>query len=74
MWWDSTAPDGAAPAFYTANGSTDEIGVMTLNIDAATSLAVGAYGYLHVHKAGTASAAYRDALVFSGALQVEDIQ
>lgn len=73
MWWDATAPDGTAPKHYSASVATDSSGFLTLNINAATALSIGDYGYLHVHKAGTLGALYRDALIFGGALQVEDI-
>lgn len=73
LWWDATAPDGTAPDYYSASESTDASGVLSIDLDAVTTLSVGDYGYLHVHKAGTLGNAYQDALVFAGAVQVQDI-
>lgn len=73
LWWDATAPDGTAPDYYSATESTDASGVLSIDLDAVTTLSVGDYGYLHVHKAGTLGNAYQDALVFAGAVQVQDI-
>lgn len=73
LWWDATAPDGTAPDYYSATESTDASGVLSIDIDAVTTLSVGDYGYLHVHKAGTLGNSYQDALVFAGAVQVQDI-
>lgn len=72
LWWDLTAPDGT-PDIYTTTASTDASGVLTLNIDAATALDVGDYGYLLLHKDGTLGNQYRDALEFAGAVQITDI-
>lgn len=73
LWWDATAPDGTAPDYYSATGSTDASGVLSIDINAVTALSVGDYGYLHVHKAGTLGNSYQDALVFAGAVQVQSI-
>lgn len=73
LWWDSTAPDGTAPDYYSSTESTDAAGLLSIDINAVTALSVGDYGYLHVHKAGTLGNQYRDAVVFSGAVQVQDI-
>ncbi|MCO6443626.1 MAG: fibronectin type III domain-containing protein [Anaerolineae bacterium] len=73
LWWDATAPDGTAPDYYSATESTDAAGLLSIDLDAVTALSVGDYGYLHVHKAGTLGNAYQDALVFAGAVQVQDI-
>lgn len=73
LWWDATAPDGTAPDYYSSTESTDAAGLLSIDIDAVTALSVGDYGYLHVHKAGTLGNQYRDAVVFSGAVQVQDI-
>ena len=73
LWWDATAPDGTAPDYYSATESTDAAGLLSIDLDAVTALSVGDYGYLHVHKAGTLGNVYRDALVFAGAVQVQDI-
>ena len=73
LWWDAAAPDGTAPDYYSATESTDAAGLLSIDLDAVTALSVGDYGYLHVHKAGTLANQYRDAAVFSGAVQVQDI-
>lgn len=73
LWWDATAPDGTAPDYYSAAESTDAAGLLSVDINAVTALSVGDYGYLHVHKAGTLGNQYRDAVVFAGAVQVQDI-
>lgn len=73
LWWDATAPGATAADYYTATASTDASGVLALNIDAATALAVGDYGYLLLHRDGTLGNQYRDALEFAGAIQVQDI-
>lgn len=73
LWWDATAPDGTAPDYYSATESTDAAGLLSIDINAVTALAVGDHGYLHVHKAGTLGNQYRDAVVFAGAVQVQDI-
>lgn len=73
LWWDATAPDGTAPDYYSATESTDAAGLLSIDLNAVTALSVGDYGYLHVHKAGTLGNAYQDALVFAGAVQVQDI-
>jgi len=73
LWWDATAPDGMAPDYYSATESTDAAGLLSIDLDAVTTLSVGDYGYLHVHKAGTLGNQYRDALVFAGSVQVQDI-
>lgn len=73
LWWDATVPDATAPHYYTATASTDASGALTLDLDAATGLAVGDYGYLLLHKDGTAGNLYRDALAFQGAVQITDI-
>lgn len=73
LWWDATAPDATAPDFYTATASTDASGAITLDLDAATALDVGDYGYLVLHKDGTLASEYRDALAFQGAVQITDI-
>lgn len=72
LWWDVTAPD-ATPDYYTASASTDASGVLTLDLDATTALAIGDYGYLLLHKDGTLGNLYRDALEFAGAVQITDI-
>lgn len=73
LWWDSVAPSASAPDFYSDTESTDGSGLLVLDLDAATALEIGDYGYLLVHKAGTLENEYRDALVFGGAVQVTDI-
>lgn len=73
LWWDATAPDSTAPDYYTATASTDGSGVLTLDLDAATALDVGDYGYMVLHKDGTVGNQYRDALEFAGAVQITDI-
>lgn len=73
LWWDATAPDATAPDYYTATASTDASGLLTLDLDAATALDVGDYGYLLLHKDGTLGNEYRDALEFAGAVQITDI-
>ena len=73
LWWGATAPDGTAADFYTTTASTDASGVLTVDLDAATSLALGEYGYLLLHKDGTLGAQYKDAFAFAAALPVSDI-
>lgn len=73
FWWDSLTPTDSAPDYYNDTESTDGSGLLVLDLDAATALEIGDYGYLLVHKDGTIENEYRDALVFGGAIQLTDI-
>lgn len=68
-WWDSPTAEGA-PLLKTDTASTDASGVLTLDLDAVTSLAVGAEGYLSLYKAGATA---QDDLHFAGRLTVSDV-
>lgn len=68
-WWDSATAEGA-PLLKTDTASTDASGVLTLDLDAVTSLAVGAEGYIVLYKAG---ATPQDDLHFPSRLTVSDI-
>lgn len=70
LWWDATDPTGA-PAFATATASTDASGIMTLNLDSTTSLAIGASGFLLLYKLDGSD--HRDSLEFAGRVVVSSI-
>lgn len=70
LWWDATSPTGA-PAFESTTASTDGAGVMTLNLDNDTALAIGATGFLMLYKLDGTD--HRDSLVFAGQVDVVDI-
>lgn len=70
-WWDTTDPSAfAAPVYSTTSASTDASGVLTLDLDAGTSLSIGGAGFLLLYKAGAAAT---DDLLFAGRLNVQDI-
>lgn len=52
-WHDSTSPAGLAPVYFSSTASTDALGVLTLNLDASTALALGGLGHLNVWKLAT---------------------
>lgn len=68
-WWDSPTAEGA-PLLKTDLASTDASGLLTLDLDAVTSLAVGGTGYLVLYKAG---AGPDTDLHFAGRWAVSDI-
>lgn len=69
LWWDVIDPSGA-PTYSTAVATTNASGVLTLDLNAATALAVGAYGFLLLYKVNTTR---NDSLVFAGQVIVSDI-
>jgi len=70
LWWDATSPTGA-PVYETATASTDGSGVMTLDLEGDTALAVGGTGFLMLYKVDGTD--HRDSLVFAGQVDVVDI-
>lgn len=70
LWWDATSPTGA-PVFESSTASTDGSGVMTLDLDNDTALAIGASGFLMLYKLDGTD--HRDSLVFAGQVDVVDI-
>lgn len=70
LWWDAASPTGA-PAFESSTASTDASGVMTLDLDNDTALAIGATGFLMLYKLDGTD--HRDSLVFAGQVDVVDI-
>jgi hypothetical protein len=70
LWWDSTEPTGA-PDYETTTAATDAAGVMTLDLSAATSLAIEEPGFLLLYKLNLVD--HRDSLQFAGRVIIEDI-
>jgi hypothetical protein len=69
-WWDATTPTGN-PVFSATDATTNGSGVITLNLEAVTSLAVGAQGFLLLYKQDGTN--HEDSLVFAGRVAVSDI-
>lgn len=70
LWWDAATPSGA-PVVQTTTASTDAFGVLSLDIDSATSLNIGDAGFLLLYKLDAID--HRDSLAFAGRLNVVDI-
>jgi hypothetical protein len=71
-WFDQPEPkDFLAPELVTSTASTDADGWLELDLDSATSLAVGAAGFLVAYKLDGTDA--QDSPVFAGSLLIEDI-
>ena len=70
LWWDATTPSGA-PDYSTTTASTDASGVLTLDLDATTTLSIGDSGFLLLYKLNVTD--HRDSLVFAGRVAVSDI-
>lgn len=69
LWWDSEDPAGT-PTYQTTTASTDSAGVLTLDLDAVTTLELTNVGFLLLWKP---DAVAQDSLAFSGQLAVVDI-
>lgn len=70
MWWDASPPTGN-PVFTTASASTDGSGVLELDLDADTALALTDPGHLMLYKLdGTDE---KDSLGWQGRLLIQDI-
>lgn len=68
-WWDGPTAEGA-PLLKTDAASTDATGLLELDIDAVTALAVGGVGYLSLYKAGADA---ESDLHFASRITVSDI-
>lgn len=69
LWWDSADPAGA-PVFETTTASTDAAGILTLDLDAVTTLELSGTGFLLLWKPETVT---QDSPAFAGRLPVVDI-
>jgi len=70
LWWDATSPSGA-PVYSTSSASTNSSGVLSLNINAVTTLSVGQSGFLLLYKLDGSD--HKNSLVFAGRVAVAEI-
>lgn len=70
LWWDATSPSGA-PVYSTSSASTNSSGVLSLNINAVTTLSVGQSGFLLLYKLDGSD--HKNSLVFAGRVAVTEI-
>ena len=70
MWWDSSPPSGN-PVYQSAVESTDGSGLLEVDIDAVTALAIGDPGHLMVYKLDGGDE--KASLAWQGQLTVADI-
>ncbi|HEX7720281.1 MAG TPA: putative Ig domain-containing protein [Woeseiaceae bacterium] len=70
MWWDSNPPTGN-PVFTTASATTDGSGVLEIDLDATTTLALAAVGTLALYKLDGTD--HRDSLGAISQLPIVDI-
>lgn len=69
-YWDSATAAGA-PLLKTDTASLSSVGLLELDIDSVTSLAIDDLGYLSLYKAGATAA---DDLHFAGRVPVVDLE
>lgn len=69
LWWDTEDPTGA-PTYETTTASTDSVGVLTLDLDASTSLELSGTGFLLLWKPETT---VQDSPAFAGRMAIVDI-
>lgn len=71
LWWDGTTPHTfGAPILATNVATTDETGLLRINLAGVTALNIGEEGWLWLHKAAVDP---QDSLSFAGRLTVSDI-
>lgn len=70
LWWDVTDPTGS-PVYTTATAATTAAGVLTLDLNATTTLAVGASGFMLLYKLNATN--HQDSLVFAGRVAISNV-
>ncbi len=70
-WWDASTPDlFGAPTHVATGVTTNASGVLQLDLESVTSLAVGAWGFMLVYKGAELVS---DDLIAGGRVQIKDV-